>query len=280
MVKNKIVYYGVYGPLFKGVVQSSKEFIDKVSGKKGMYGKKFKTEQEALKWVDNFISPVQKKQLRQSGEDCVYAIIGPDFTGTVHSKEEFVEKVFGKKGMRGKKCVNELQAKKWIDSQTKQKKKKKVKQKVVIPDSVLFLESTRVEVEEQVIIYIDGGYKENRGTYGFVVYFAKSNEPVYRDFGYVYDERFNHLKNTGAELMACLRGLEWAFANNVRQVCIIYDFEGIVLHCDSVPSNEATALYQKMIRDFKEHIQIHFLHVRHSNKNNHAEAHRLTQLVL
>ncbi|MFF5994117.1 hypothetical protein AAGS61_05050 [Lysinibacillus sp. KU-BSD001] len=281
MKKKKNVYYGVYGPLFKGVVHSGQAFKEQVSGKKGMYGKRFKTEQEALEWVENFISPAEKHQLRQSGDACVYAICGPDFTGIVHSKEEFVEKVFGKKGMRGKKCVNEQQAQKWMDSFTQRgKKKKKVKQIVDIRETVLFVEPTPKELKQQVILYIDGGYKNNRGTYGVVAYSAKSIEPIYRDFGYVYDERFNALKNTGAELMACLRGLEWAFANNMDQVCIIYDFEGIVSHCAKTQSNETLTLYQQMMGDFKKHLHIHFLHVRHANKTLHAEAHRLTQLVL
>ena len=282
MANNKTAYYGIHGPQFKGVVHSLKEYNEKVVRQKGVYGKKFENEQDALMWIETFISPLENQQLRDKNTEGIYAIWGPDFTGIVHSKEEYVEKVFRKKGMHGKKCVNEQQAQKWIDTFSKSGKKKKKKQvtdKPVIPDEALFIEDPSIEAHGQTIIYIDGGYKNAVGTYGIVAYSSKSIEPIYKDFGYVYDQRFNDLKNTGAELMACLRALEWAFANNLKKVCIIYDYEGIVNHIDKPLLNEGIRLYQKMVSGFKKHMTVYFLHVRHSNKTLHEEAHHLTQLA-
>lgn len=212
----------------------------------------------------------------------VYGVWSKNFTGVVHSAKEFKEKVHGKKGMLGKKFNNEKEAQKWIEACTQKEKKKKTPQiieETVIRDEALIVESSSIETNEQTIIYIDGGYKNGIGTYGMVAYSTKSIEAIYSDFGYVYDRRFNDLRNTGAELMACLRALEWAYANNKHQVCIIYDYEGIVNHLEKPPLNEGTRLYQEMVTAFKKHMTIYFLHVRHSNRTLHAEAHRLTQLT-
>ena len=282
MAKNKTVYYGIHGPQFKGVVHSVKEYNSKVVGQKGTYGKKFENEQDALMWVETFISPLKKQQSKDKNVTEVYAVWGPDFTGIVHSKEEYDEKVFRKKGMRGKKCTNEQQAQKWIatlSESSKNKKKQHTTAQPGIQDKALSIESSLIEEHGQTIMYIDGGYKNTIGTYGIVAYSSKNIEPIYKDFGYVYDQRFNDLKNTGAELMACLRALEWAFANKLQKVCIIYDYEGVVNHIDKPPLNEGIRLYQEMVTGFKKHMTIYFLHVRHSNKTLHKEAHHLTQLT-
>ena len=168
MAKNKTVYYGIHGPQFKGVVHSVKEYNSKVVGQKGTYGKKFENEQDALMWVETFISPLKKQQGKDKNATDVYAVWGPDFKGIVHSKEEYAEKVFRKKGMHGKKCVNEQQAQQWIAAFSKPGTKKKNKQMAdqpVIRDDVLFIESP-LEEHGQTIIYIDGGYKNAIGTYG------------------------------------------------------------------------------------------------------------------
>ena len=268
--------YGVWSKDFKGVVHSAKEFREKVHGKKGTFGKKFKNAQEVEDWLENFESK------RKNQAAIVYGVWGQDYTGVVHSTKEYKEKVHGKKGMHGKKFNNVQEAEKWIKAGSQKESKKKIQpiiEKTVIPDEALFIEPTANEKQGQTIIYIDGGYKNEVGTYGIVAYSSKNIEPIYKDFGYVYDQRFNDLKNTGAELMACLRALEWAFANNLKKVCIIYDYEGIVNHIDKSPLNEGTRLYQEMVTGFKKHMTIYFLHVRHSNKALHEEAHHLTQLA-
>ena len=213
----------------------------------------------------------------------IYGVWSKDFKGVVHSVKEFKGKVHGKKGMLGKKFGNVQEAEKWIKVCSQKEQKKKPTPSVIegtyIPDEVLFIERNINEKQENTIIYIDGGYKNEVGTYGIVAYSSKSIQPIYKDFGYVYDQRFNDLKNTGAELMACLRALEWAFANSLKKVCIIYDYEGVVNHIDKPPLNEGIRLYQEMVTGFKKHMTIYFLHVRHSNKTLHKEAHHLTQLT-
>ena len=59
-----------------------------------------------------------------------------------------------------------------------------------------------------------------------------------------------------------------------------YDYEGVANHLAKAQSNTAMLLYQNMIAGFQQHMQIHFLHVRHGNKDMHKQAHKLTQLVL
>lgn len=277
MAKKKKGLYVVISPEFTGTVQSLKEYNKYVVGKKQAKGKKVANEAEANEWLAKNNVPLSTSitalpKIPKPPVVGIFAICGPDFTGIVHTNIEFQQLVWHRKGMKGKRCHTELEAQKWINKMSGKTK--------TVPKAAVKPIVQKVAKQGQVILYIDGGYKEPIGTYGIVAYATKGTDPIHRDFGYVYDERLNSLKNTGAELMACIRALEWAFANHYTQVTIIYDYEGIINHLDKAPSTEGTTLYYEMIQRFKQTMDIHFLHIRHGNKVLHNEAHNLTQMTI
>lgn len=288
MVKKK-GFYAVHGPEFIGIVRSAREYKEKAHGKKKTFGRLFKSANEAQAWLDTFegtpYSTVKNSTIiKEQPIEGYYAVHGPEFKGIVTTAAKFKGRMVGKKNTFGKKFTSKAEALDWLDTHTIMSKKVPTQQaprKTMIAESIIKnVTLQHVPVTKEIVIYIDGGFKDGIGKYGIVAYSPKKTESIYQDFGYVYDQQFNDLKNTGAELMACLRALEWAFCNGMKVVHIIYDYEGVADHLAKVQSNTAMHLYQNMIAGFQQHMQIHFLHVRHGNKDMHKQAHKLTQLVL
>ena len=273
MSSKKKVYYAIYSPTFQGIVFNHDEYKEKVNGKKKTFGKKCKDEKSALNWLEikkNGVTKIVEKKQEY------YAITRPDKQIIVTTLKEFNSNTKGYRNAHGKKFNNRADAEKWLKQRVLAVKNTEA-EIVTMHPVVKTLEHTK-----QSVIYIDGSFKDGFGKYGFVVFSINGSEKIFQSFGYVYDDKFNALMNAGAELMACLRALEWAYSNEMQEVHIIYDFEGVVSHFKSIKenTNETICLYQKMVASFHRHMNIHFLHVRHCNRANHELAHKLTQLTL
>ncbi|MEK4228176.1 reverse transcriptase-like protein [Solibacillus sp. FSL H8-0538] len=280
MVAKKAIY-AVYGPEFKGIVRAHKEYKEKVNGKKKTFGKKCGSVEEAQHWLDSFSDTLKKMAHKAEKIEGYYAVHGPQFKGVVTTLTKFKSRMTGQKNTFGKKFTSDAEAQYWLDNFVGPVKKiSPPPQPVVAEPTVKNVTLHHIPPTQEVVIYIDGGFKDGIGKYGIVAYSPKKSDRIYQDFGFVYDQQFNNLKNTGAELMACLRALEWAFSNGMKTVHIIYDYEGVADHLAKAQSNSAMHLYQNMIAGFQQHLYIHFLHVRHGNKEFHKQAHNLTQLSL
>lgn len=269
-------FYAIKSPDFTGIVRSNKEYKALVEGKKKASGKHFSTKAEAEAWLAMNLKKSARKGKKQSG--VYYAVYTKEFKGVVTSVKEYKHYTKRNNSAIVKKFTSEKQANKWLASLAKKD--------AVLPVAVSTLPTlTPLDVlatlpTPEAVIYVDGGFKDGLGKYGIVAYSPRNTERVFRNFGYVYDQNFNDLKNVGAELMATLRALEWAYANELKTVHILYDFEGIADLIEKSPQKVAIGMYQQMIAHFSTHMSIHFLHIRHGNKALHHEAHSLTQLVV
>ena len=207
-------------------------------------------------------------------KNAIYAVYGPEFSGIVLSLTEYQNRVKGKKKTFGKKFVSEEMAYQWLETNKATS--------IMNPSPLLPSNANKAKQKKkkntEVVIYIDGSYKNGRGKYGFIGFAPLKTEPLFKTFGYVYDDDFNKLHNIGAEMMACLRALEWAFSNHMKTVHIIYDCEGIINMQEKEQTQGARKKYYQAIHSFKSKMNIHFLHVRHGNGSLHQEAHKLSQM--
>ena len=133
-----------------------------------------------------------------------------------------------------------------------------------------------------VNVYVDGSYLPNVGisAYGFVAE-DESGMEVQKDFGMTVEERLRELGSLGAELHACLRGIEWAIANNYQTVRIYYDFIGIIQKLQEEQSKtKHERMYFGLYEMYSEHIRILFRKVSPSGKEGraHLRAHDLSRL--
>lgn len=290
--KRKQKYYVVYSPEFKGIVESLKEYNKFVVSKKEAFGKSFRLKSEAEEYLAELIGVEGK---RSQKIEKLYAVCGPLFTGVIHSKADYVKYVFGQKGMQGKQVHTVAEGEAWIRKRTKSKQpvKKEAAATVVSAPANTEIQKDHVDrkqpievltIEEnmaqQCVLYIDGGFKDGIGKYGLLAFASTKEQPILKDFGYVYDDSFNALMNTGAELMACLRGLEWAFVNGMKKVVIVYDYDGIIRLQKSMSEQRAVQMFTKQMAGFQAVMDVQFIHVRHSNRELHNAVHALTQLVV
>lgn len=138
------------------------------------------------------------------------------------------------------------------------------------------------KTKDLVNVYVDGSYLPNVGisAYGFVAE-DESGMEVQKDFGMTVEERLRELGSLGAELHACLRGIEWAIANNYQTVRIYYDFIGIIQKLQEEQSKtKHERMYFGLYEMYSEHIRILFRKVSPSGKEGraHLRAHDLSRL--
>lgn len=213
-------------------------------------------------------------------KNAIYAVYGPEFSGIVLTLNEYQNRVKGKKKTVGKKFLSEEMAYQWLETN---KASSVLKTNSLLPNPKEINTNTAKKTTKkntEVVIYIDGSYKNGRGKYAFLGFAPLKTEPLFKTFGYVYDDEFNKLHNIGAELMACLRALEWAYSNDMKTVHIIYDCEGIVTIQQKEQTQGARKKYYQAVHAFKKKLDIHFLHVRHGNNSLHQEAHKLSQMAV
>ncbi|MER2108971.1 MAG: viroplasmin family protein [Solibacillus sp.] len=261
-------FYAVKSPQFTGIVRSNKEYKALVEGKKKASGKHFAVRAEAEAWLG------ESGKSKKTGAT-YYAVYCKAFQGIVTTVKEYKHYTKRYPDAKVKKFTTKKLANKWLNAQHKTQSHSELASTML---TALDLQPPLPTPE--AVIYVDGGFKDGLGKYGIVAYSSRNTERVYRNFGYVYDQNFNDLKNVGAELMATLRALEWAYANELKAVHILYDFEGIADLIDKAPQKVAIGIYQQIIARFQSRMSIHFLHIRHGNKALHREAHTLTQLVV
>lgn len=211
----------------------------------------------------------------------IYAVYGPEFSGIVLTLNEYQNRVKGKKKTFGKKFLSEEMAYQWLETN---KASSEIKTNSLLPpvpkETNVNKEKKNTKKNTEVVIYIDGSYKNGLGKYGFIGFAPLKTEPLCKTFGYVYDDEFDQLHNIGAELMACLRALEWAYSNNMKTVHIIYDCEGVITIQRKEQTQGARKKYYQAVHAFKNKLDIHFLHVRHGNSSLHQEAHKLAQMAI
>lgn len=116
----------------------------------------------------------------------------------------------------------------------------------------------------------------NIASYGYVAMIDGVQSQ--KDFGLVLDSRFLQLKSLGAELMACLRAIEWAIANNYAAVRIHYDCEGIIHALQSKrPHNDSRKEFVDLFEKYSNHVRILFR--KDKNTETHRISHHLCRMV-
>lgn len=283
MAKKKAKYYVVYSPEFKGIVGSVKEYNKYVMSKKDSFGKSFRQKSDAEAYLAEIIGAEgTASNAPKKGGAKLYAVCGPLFTGVIDSKADYIKYVFGQKGMQGKNVHTVEEGEAWIRKRNKhnQPVKNESAATVVVAEAKKELRTIEENMSQQCILYIDGGFKEGVGKYGLLAFASTKEQPILKDFGYVYDDAFNALMNTGAELMACLRGLEWAYANSMKKIVVVYDYDGIIRLQKSMSEQRAVQIFTSQMARFQAVMDVQFIHVRHSNRELHNAVHNLTQLVV
>lgn len=133
-----------------------------------------------------------------------------------------------------------------------------------------------------LIAYIDGSYDNNIKEYGSGIYITEGeNEKLIKFKG--NDERFLDNNNVAGELMACVYVMKYCLENNIKDVNICYDYEGIEKWANGTwqTKKTLTKLYKQFIDSVKDQININFVKVQaHSSDKGNNIADNLAKEAL
>lgn len=156
-----------------------------------------------------------------------------------------------------------------IEHNVEKETPQKVVKQAVQPKPVI----SEVPVEDW---YVDGAYfpASGQGYYGIA-------HSTIKDYGTV-PEKYSALESYGAELYACKRAIELAFANDVRQIQIYSDNLGVVRfiknNCSKLQYQEAEQEMKYFFDVISQVVDIEIEHINVSpNKSCHKKAHLLCQ---
>lgn len=76
-----------------------------------------------------------------------------------------------------------------------------------------------------ILAYVDGSFLDNTVAYGAVVLLGEQKLAEFS--GVVADPNYQHARQVAGELMAVGKVIQWCVANNVTEISIFYDYEGI-----------------------------------------------------
>lgn len=81
------------------------------------------------------------------------------------------------------------------------------------------------EISKGLYAYVDGSYIHKRIGFGAVIL---SNGEIIAEFsGQVTDPTYQHARQVSGELMAVGKVVQWCITNNIKEIAIYYDYEGI-----------------------------------------------------
>jgi len=132
-------------------------------------------------------------------------------------------------------------------------------------------EKYKIKLNEKIDAFIDGSFKDSIGSYSIV--FFQNDTEVFRDFSIL--DYMDGCTSVKSELMASKRAVEFAIANNYKQITIFHDYN----NTSKFVNKECTAKdpfcksYVKFIENAKKYIDIKFVQVKSKkDKNKIADA--------
>lgn len=124
-----------------------------------------------------------------------------------------------------------------------------------------------------VQIYVDGSYSEsyNLASFGYII--LKNDNEIYRHYDIVDNPNVIDMRNVAGELAGVMSALSWAKNNDITEVTIFYDYEGIEKWTTGEwkAKKENTILYKKFIENISNTIKIIFIKVKAHSGNKYNE---------
>lgn len=134
--------------------------------------------------------------------------------------------------------------------------------------------------KDTICIYVDGSFTERLQAIGYGIVFVKDDKQLFVDCGKVPTKDLTERNVTG-EIYATIRALQLAVANNIKDICICYDYKGIEEWATgSWKANKPlTKRYVEYFNTFKKRLNISFKHVPgHSGITFNEKADELAKL--
>lgn len=117
----------------------------------------------------------------------------------------------------------------------------------------------------EYVAFVDGAYNEKKNItgYGWLIQNVKTGKLIEEDKGTIVDKSLLKLKNVAGELMATAEAIDRAVEVNLEELCIVYDYLGIVKYVSGEWTSKDPFIKQYIIRvkQMMEFVNIKFIKV-------------------
>jgi ribonuclease H-related protein len=109
----------------------------------------------------------------------------------------------------------------------------------------------------QLHAYVDGSYNEEEGKYSYGIVMVKDDVIDYIENGSAADDREKDIRQIGGELSAAIKSVEYCIRNNIDELVIVHDYEGVCYH--------ATGYWERREESSKKYFETMNTLIRSSN---------------
>lgn len=140
--------------------------------------------------------------------------------------------------------------------------------------------SSKTNINSAIEIYCDGSFNEEKGGfYGFLIYDKTQDTIITKKTGYIFDGIFGN-SSTGAENMSIMQAVEWAYANEYKEIEIFYDsYDNVYPFILERQLNAVQKRYKSFIDKFLEVMDIKFIHVEKDDSIHHNRHNQVNNLL-
>ena len=146
--------------------------------------------------------------------------------------------------------------------------------------------NAKIEVfndENMVEAYVDGSYEHSIREYGSGVVILKNNNVENRYSIRGKKESLVGMRNVAGEIEAAKIAMEYCVDNNIENLTLYFDYEGIEKWCTGVwkTNKEGTIEYKKFYDSVKTKLNVKFVKVKaHSGNKYNEEADKLAKSAI
>lgn len=130
-----------------------------------------------------------------------------------------------------------------------------------------------------IFSFVDGSFNEKTGVYGYGGYISVNGvKHILQGCG--DDEELASMRNVAGELEGSIAAMMFAKKNGLKNICILYDYNGIEHWADGSwkRNKKGTIAYYELVQQLKKEINIEFRKVKgHSKVEGNEEADQLAK---
>lgn len=133
----------------------------------------------------------------------------------------------------------------------------------------------KISNDERLTVYVDGSYNKTKNKYSSGLIFLQGEEVIKEVMLIGNNKEILPYQNVAGEIIAAIYAMNTAYTNNIKEMDLYFDFEGIESFCkNSCAYMYISFLYNRFYNEIREKVKINFHKVKaHSGNvlNNRAD---------
>ena len=127
----------------------------------------------------------------------------------------------------------------------------------------------KIDIDARYAIYVDGSFKDDIYSYGFVLVDLKTDKPLVERRGRGVDKEAAALRNVSGEMKGAMEAVKCAISLGIVEITLCYDYLGIEKWAKGEwkRNNELTKKYYKYMKSKEDRIKVYFHKVKGHSGN-------------